>query len=57
MLHSILSNTAQDPFETLFAAYKGSLKLWKDADPDPPPEANQSVVREAAIVVRARGQR
>ena len=29
----------------------------KDADPDPHPEANQSVVREAAIVVRARGQR
>jgi hypothetical protein len=56
-VRSILSKTAQGPFETLFAAYKDFLKLWKDADPDPHPEANQSVVREAAIVVRARGQR
>jgi hypothetical protein len=49
-VRSILSKTAQDPFETLFAAYKDFLKHWKDADPDPHPEANQSVVREAAIV-------
>ena len=56
-VRSILSKIAQGPFETPFAACKDFLEFWKDADPDAHPEANQSVVREAAIVVRARSQR